>query len=82
MADLTSVVLISFLVGGSIHESEIHLEHRQCVRMADALTLAINGSSIPTVEMINGSRAPMLSAECLPACMADGEPLELIALAE
>ena len=80
--DIFSTLIISFLVAGDVHESEIRMKHTACMSAAAAITRDIDGPRIPTVELINGSRVPMVSAECLPACMADGEPLELLALAE
>ena len=33
---------------------------------------------MPTVELLSGDRVPVLDVHCLPACMADGEPLKLL----
>lgn len=81
--DLTSILVILYAVSGDVHESEVQVPHAQCVAASAALTKAIKGprKARPAVEMINGRLAPMISAECLPACVPDAfglEPLELL----
>jgi hypothetical protein len=80
--DLISVVVLTYIVGSQHVDSEIHVEHAVCLNMTAAVQKAMRGprKSRPTVELIDGSRAPVVAVQCLPACMADGnEPLELLA---
>lgn len=82
--DLHSILIVLYLVSGEVHESEMTIQHSQCVAASKALTKAIQGprAGRPGVEMLNGKKAPMIAATCLPACIPDElglEPLELLA---
>ena len=79
--DLISVLIITYIVGGEVFENEIEVRHSGCMAAAEIIPLQPMADR-PTIELMDGARVPVLSATCLPACMADGEPLELIALAE
>ena len=55
----------------------------QCMAAEKVLSAAILGPPAlrPKVEMMSGKMAPMIAAECLPACVPDAlglEPLELL----
>ena len=76
--ELISVLVITFLVSGDVHESEIPMDHASCAAAATALRRDLASPATPTVELISGRLVPMLAAECLHACMADGEPLQLL----
>ena len=80
MIELLSVLILSYAVPGDIHESEITMRHDQCVAAEKAVSRALLGprDGMPTVELLSGYRVPVLDVHCLPACMADGEPLKLL----
>ena len=79
--DLISVLVITYIAGGEVIENEITIRHDGCMEAAARIS-SEPLSMRPTIELLDGTRVPLASATCLPACMADGEPLELIALAE
>lgn len=81
--DLHSILVITYLASGTPVQSEVPMIHGQCLAAEKALSAAILGpaSIRPKVEMYNGRFAPMIAAECLPACVPDAlglEPLELL----
>ena len=85
--DLQSILIVLYLVKGEVHESEIALQHSQCMAASKTLSAAILGprQHRPMVEMLNGKKAPMIEATCLPACIPDAlglEPLELLSKSE
>jgi hypothetical protein len=85
--DLISILVITHLVSGEPVQSEIALEHSQCMAAEKSITAAIKGprATRPMVEMLNGKMAPMIEATCLPACIPDElglEPLQLLATSE
>jgi len=79
--DLISVLVITYIAQGHSIESEMQMDHGQCVAAETAIVRSLAGpiDGRPTVELVGGGRVPVLSASCLPACPADGnEPLTLI----
>lgn len=85
--DLHSILIITYLASGTPVQSEVPMIHGQCMAAEKALSAAILGPQAirPKVEMMSGKFAPMIAAECLPACIPDAlgpEPLELIAKGE
>jgi hypothetical protein len=79
--DLLSVLIITYLVSSNHpHESEMVMEHHSCLTAARVLQAAIDAPTgpRPKVELLSGRKVPMLSATCLPACMADGAELALL----
>ncbi len=85
--DLHSILIITYLASGTPVQSEVSMAHGQCMAAEKALSAAILGPLAirPKVEMMSGKFAPMISAECLPACIPDElglEPLELITNSE
>lgn len=85
--DLQSILIITYLASGMPVQSEVPMAHGQCLMASVKLTQAIEGPAdgIPQVEMMSGKMAPMIAAECLPACIPDVlglEPLDLLMTAE
>ena len=85
--DLQSILIITYLASGTPVQSEVQMAHGQCMAAEKALSAAILGPQAhrPKVEMMSGKLAPMIAAECLPACIPDAlglEPLELITKGE
>ena len=85
--DLHSILIITYLASGTPIQSEVQMIHGQCMAAEKALSAAILGPVAirPKVEMLSGKMAPMIAAECLPACVPDAlglEPLELISKSE
>jgi hypothetical protein len=85
--DIFSILIITHLASGEPVQSEMALQHSQCMAASAALTKAIQGprKHRPMVEMLNGKMAPMIEATCLPACIPDElglEPLQLLATSE
>ena len=81
--DLHSILIITYLASGTPVQSEVPMAHGQCMAAEKALSAAILGPPAirPKVEMLSGKMAPMIAAECLPACIPDAlglEPLELL----
>lgn len=82
MADLISVLVITFTIGGTVHERELPMSHVQCMAAQSAITAA-KRKDRPRVELNNGRRVPVKSATCIPACFTDGLPaLDLLTRSE
>jgi hypothetical protein len=85
--DLISILVITYWASGEPIQTEMALQHSQCMAAQTSITAAIKGpaDARPTVEMYNGKFAPMIAATCLPACIPDAlglEPLELLTTSE
>lgn len=82
MTDLISVLVITFTIGGTVHERELPMVHAQCMAAQTAITAA-KRKDRPRVELNNGRRIPIRSASCIPACFTDGLPdLDLLTRSE
>ncbi len=85
--ELISILVITYVASGEPIQTEMALQHSQCMAAQTTLSQGITGPRKyrPMVEMYNGKKAPMIAAECLPACIPDAlglEPLELLAMLE
>lgn len=85
--DLHSILIITYLASGTPIQSEVQMIHGHCMAAEKALSAAILGPVAirPKVEMLSGKMAPMVAAECLPACIPDAlglEPLDLLTNSE
>jgi len=69
--DLISVLVLLYTVSGVTYESEVHMPHHACMAAAPAITLAAGIDAGPKIEMLDGTRVPVKSATCIPACFAD-----------
>ena len=69
--DLNAVLILTYLVGGIAHEDEIAMPHAACLAAQAGITRTLSGpiDGRPTVELNNGQRVPVSSAECLFGCM-------------
>lgn len=85
MDNLISVLILIYFAHGMPIESEHPMSHKACMGGAEAISRAIKGprKDRPIVEMINGTKVPLISAACVPGCMPqDDEPLKLLRDAE
>jgi hypothetical protein len=87
IVELLSILVITYVASGEPIQTEMVLQHSQCMAAQASITAAILGpqDARPSVEMLNGKFAPMIAATCLPACIPDAlglEPLELLAALE
>lgn len=84
--DATVVAMIGFLVAGEVHEDVVgHMPAAQCAAFVAAVERDLKSTRkvrLPTVELRNGKRVPVVGAGCLAVCMDDLQPLELLASVE
>jgi hypothetical protein len=76
--DLISVLILTYVIGGHIIESEHPMPHSQCMAAEATIAKTFGTKTHAIVQLLSGDRVPMSSVVCLPACMADGEPLTLL----
>lgn len=69
--DLISVLVITYVIGGTVHESEVPMPHSVCMQAGAGITRAIGHDAGPTVEMIDGTRVKVETATCIAGCFAD-----------
>lgn len=74
--DLLYTLAIVYLAKGEMIESEMQLLAPQCEAAANRINRDIKGprKHRPMVDLVNGKRAPILSATCIRACMDQHEP--------
>lgn len=69
--DLISVLLITYVLKGEIHENELPMPHGVCMDASAGITRAIGQDAGPTVELLDGTKVKVASATCVPGCFAD-----------
>ena len=80
MIELLSVLILPFGVSGDIPGGGISMGPGQWGGAGKAVSRALLGprGGMPDCGLLSGYRVPVLDVHCLPACMADGEPLKLL----
>lgn len=69
--DMISVLLITYVLQGQTHESEVQMPHSVCMQAGAGITRAIETDEGPTVELMDGTRVKVETATCVPGCFAD-----------
>lgn len=84
--EITVIAMIGFLVAGEVHEDVVgHMPPAQCAAFVAAVERDLRSTRkmrLPTVELRNGKRVPVVGAGCLAVCMDELQPLELITKSE
>ena len=71
MTEFLSILVLTYMAGGEMIESEMQLPHAQCMAAERVISKAAAEPGGPVVEMWNGDKVPVRSATCIHGCPAD-----------